>query len=218
MAVYYKIGTALTKLCFTAFARWDVEGRNAVPPKGPLIVVSNHLSNADPPTLAASIPRMLHFLAKDGLFANAVASSILTGIGVHPVKREGLDMDALRWNLELLKRDQPIVLFPEGTRSSHGQMNRGKAGVAYIATKSQAPILPVGITGSENIPGFWRIAFPVCQIKVRIGEPFSLPVIEGKLSRPILENLTDFIMYRVAALLPPSYRGYYAMQGAGTRE
>ena len=62
MPVIYKLGVNLAKLCFTAFAQWEVEGREAVPPKGPLLVVSNHLSNVDPPMLVASIPRTLHFL------------------------------------------------------------------------------------------------------------------------------------------------------------
>ena len=97
MSVYYSVGTALAKLFFRAFAQWEVEGREAVPPKGPLILASNHLSNADPPFLVASVPRRLHFLGKRGLFANPVASSILSGIGSAPNKpgRAGLRCPAV---------------------------------------------------------------------------------------------------------------------------
>lgn len=218
MAVYYNIGTTMAKMAFSTFARWNVDGREAVPPKGPLIIVPNHLSNADPPILVASIPRRLHFMAKRSLFANPVASNLLTSVGVYPINRDGLDMAALRWNLSLLSRDQAIVLFPEGTRSPDARMNRGMPGIAYVAAKSQAPILPVGITGSQNIPGFWRIAFPFCGINVTIGEPFSLPVIEGKISRPVLEHMTDMIMYRVANLLPPEYRGHYSTETIESRD
>ena len=212
MSLPYLAGTTLAKICFNAFARWEVEGREAVPPKGPLIVVSNHLSNSDSPVLVASLPRTLHFTAKDGLFSNPLASAFLKSVGVHPLNRNRGGAEALRWNLKLLEEDRSVVFFPEGTRSRNGGMSKGKPGIAYVAAKSQAPILPVGITGTENIKGFWRIPFPLCRIEVRIGDPFTLPVLEGKLSRPVLEHLTDTIMYRIAALVPQRYRGYYDAQ------
>lgn len=215
MGVNYTLGTGLARVCFTAFARWEVEGREGVPPLGPLIVVSNHLSNADPAVLVTSLPRKLTFMAKRSLFANPLGSAFLTAVGAHPVSRGGVGVEALRWNLDCLKRDRAVVIFPEGTRSRGDGMGRGQAGVAYLAARSQAPILPVAITGTENIKGYWRIAFPLCRIGVRIGQPFTLPILEGKLSRPVLEGLADAIMQRIADLLPPQYKGYYSAQTAG---
>ena len=110
----------------------------------------------------------------------------------------------------LLANDKPIALFPEGTRSFGEGMGRGHPGVAYLAVKSQAPILPVGITGTENIRGYLRLPFPFCRMTVTIGDPFTLPSLEGKITRAVLQNMTDMIMYRVASLLPPDYRGHYA--------
>ena len=117
-----------------------------------------------------------------------------------------MGVEAIRWNLQLLKRDETIVLFPEGTRSHGEGMKRAHPGVAYLAARSQAPILPVAITGTEKIRGYWQMPFPLCRVKVRIGQPFSLPVMEGKLSRPVLEHLADMIMQRIADILPEGYR------------
>mgnify|MGYP001377583028 CR=1 FL=1 len=88
-------------------------------------------------------------------------------------------------------------------------MRKALSGIAYIAMKSQAPILPVGITGTEKIPGYWRMAFAFHKIRVTIASPFTLPIVEGKLHRPVLDSLTELIMLRIAALLPAGYRGVY---------
>ena len=214
MGITYRAGAALARICFTAFANWTVEGRESVPPRGPLIVASNHLSNADPPFLVTSIPRTLHFMGKRELFAMPPAAAFLKAVGVHPMNRNGVDLDALRWNLNLLSNDAAVVLFPEGTRSRTRAMNRGMSGAAYLAVKSQAPVLPVGISGTEKIGSYARLPMPLCSVRVSIGQPFTLPIIEGRPPRPVLEDLTTMIMSRVAALLPPEYRGYYATAGA----
>ena len=210
MSLYYGAGMTLARLCFTAFAKWKVEGKEAIPPKGPLVIAANHLSNADPPVVMASFNRRLYTLAKEELFNYPVVSMLLKSMGAHPVDREGNDLGALRWVFKLLEQDRAILVFPEGRRSREAALQRGRPGVGYIALRSQAPILPIAITGTENIPGLWRVAFPLCRINVRIGQPFTLPFIEGKLSRPILQHTADIIMERIAALLPPSYRGFYA--------
>ncbi len=217
MGVTYRAGAALARLCFTAFADWKVDGKEAVPPRGPLIVASNHLSNADPPFLAASIPRRLHFMGKRDLFAIPPVGALMRAIGVHPMNREGVDVDALRWNLDLLKNDGVVVLFPEGTRSRTPGMRQGMRGVAYLAIKSQAPVLPVALTGTEKIGSYVRLPVPLCRVRVSIGQPFTLPMLEGRPPRPVLDDLTTMIMSRVAALLPPEYRGYYATAEPATK-
>ena len=200
----------MARVCFRTLARWSVEGKDLVPPGGPFILACNHLSNADPPFLAASLRRRLNFLGKSGLFSNPISSFLIRSVGVQPLDDRGLNLVALRWVLERLRQGDAVALFPEGTRSRTGAMGRANPGIAYLATKSQATILPVAITGTENIPGFWRIALPLCRVSVTVGTPFALPVIEGRIDRDLLEHLTDTIMHRIAVLLPPEYRGYYA--------
>ena len=215
MAVLYNAGVLLARFCFNVFGRVEVEGREWVPPYGPLIIVSNHLSNADPPLIAATMPRRVFFMAKRGLFANPIAGRILRDLGVYPLDRDRRDFDAVRWALKLLERDQAIAIFPEGTRSRDGQMHRGIPGIAYLALKSQAPILPVGITGTERVRSLLRVPFPLTTFRVRIGQPFTLPQVEGRPSRDTLQQLTDMIMFRVAELLPEPYRGEYRLPTPG---
>ncbi|MBI4233212.1 MAG: 1-acyl-sn-glycerol-3-phosphate acyltransferase [Chloroflexi bacterium] len=195
------------------FAHWKVEGRENVPPMGPLIVVANHLSNLDPPLLSASIPRRLHFVAKRGLFKPLVGS-FLRAYGAFPMNREGRDVGALLWALKLLRRDGAIVLFPEAHRNPDVGMRKAIPGIALLALRSQAPILPVGIIGTERIGPLWRLAFPTGHITVRIGQLFSLPMIEGRMGRQQLESLADMVMFRVAALLPEQYQGVYRLPQA----
>lgn len=208
MAILYNIAAGLARTSFTLFSHWSVEGKEEVPPRGRLLVVANHQSNADPPVLAASLPRRIYLMGKRGLFANRLLSFTLKALGVYPLNRDGHDTAALQWGLQILEREQVLVLFPEGTRR-RGGMHKGMPGVAYLALKSQAPILPVGITGTENIPGLLRVAMPLCRIHVRIGQPFTLPLMEENVSRLQLEELADMILTRVAQLLPPQYRGVY---------
>jgi 1-acyl-sn-glycerol-3-phosphate acyltransferase len=209
MALLYKPGQALARFCFTAFGRWEVEGREFVPPGGPLIVVANHLSYADPPLLVASFPRRLTFIAKQELFANPIMGVLLRQVGAYPLDRSGTTVNTMRQMLRLLAQGCAVVTFPEGHRSPDHTMREGMAGPAYLAIKSQAPILPVGITGTEKIPS-WRIAAPLCRFKVNIGQLFNPPTLEGTLTREVV-SVRDMIMYRIAALLPEEYRGVYSI-------
>ena len=111
--------------------------------------------------------------------------------------------------LEQLEKDRMVLIFPEGTRRPGG-LGPGTDGLTYLAARSRAAIVPVGITGTESIRGFARVAFPFCRMRVRVGEPFHLRNIDGRIPREVLSSMTDTIMERIAALLPPEYRGAYA--------
>ena len=216
MTLLYRLGRGLARFQFSVFGRLEVVGQEAVPPYGPLLVVSNHLSYADPPLLMASLPRSLHFIGKQELFANPISRVVFKGFHVHPLNRSDAGIAAMREALRLLAQDHALVIFPEGRRSPDHTMKEGMTGAAYLAMKSQAPVLPVGLTGTENFPS-WRMPFPFCRLKANIGQPFTPPVLEGKPSREVVENIRDMIMYRIAALLPPEYQGVYAISGLGER-
>lgn len=210
MNILYNTAVVLTKTLFGGLGRLSVKGRENVPREGPFIVVANHLSNGDPPAMVASIPRHLHIMAKKSLFAGSIITRMLTNMGIHPLERGGRDVKALIWAIHVLKHGEPVLLFPEGTRSKDTKLHRGKTGAAYTALKAHAPILPVGIIGTEHIPNLASVLFPLCRMHVNIGETFTLPEPDGRVTQELLEQMTDIIMERIAVLLPEEYRGYYA--------
>ena len=209
MGFVYPVANVLERGALRLFADYRVSGRENVPPKGPLIVVANHLSNFDPALMGASIPRRLWFLAKRSIFLNHPAYWFLTAYGAFPLNRAGVDSRAFRWVLNKLEIGESIMIFPEGTRSRSGTMRNALPGVVRLVLKSQAPLLPVGITGTTHLGTWLRCLNPTGRIRVNIGPLFSLPSIEGRPNREVLDSLTDMIMYRIAGLLPEVYQGVY---------
>ena len=121
-----------------------------------------------------------------------------------------MDRQALREAIRILEGGQVLAMLAEGTRSRTGQLQRGRAGVAFVALRTGAPILPVGLSGTEKFfPSLRRLRRPA--IKVTIGQSFTLPIQirGGRIPRQYLQEETEEIMWRIAALLPPEYRGVY---------
>ena len=205
---WYRLGRLLSRIFIPTFGSIEVVGREHIPRDGPFIIAANHQSNADPPVLVYAITRPIFFMAKRGLFAGPIISYLLRALHVYPVDRDGADMAALRWAQDVLRNRRALLIFPEGTRNPHA-LGPGTEGLAYIALRSGAPILPVGIIGTELVPGMVRIAFHFMKLKVAIGEPFMLPPVAGRSDRSALRMTTEQVMWRIAELLPPEYRGAY---------
>ena len=216
MLLFYTVATAMVKTLLRSLTRWEVKGKENVPRNGPLIVVANHLNLADPPLLSASIPRRIVFMAKEELFSSR-GRAFVRAFGAFPVRRGRLDREALRQAMRVLESGRALGMFPEGKRSLNHQMSEAELGVALIALRSGAPILPIGISGSENIRGFSFI-FRRPKVTVTIGHLFSLPKSEGRLTKDQLVQATGLIMGHIAEVLPQSYRGIYGDQRSGGQE
>jgi len=211
---FYYIARGLLIGMFKLLTRWQVKGKENVPKEGPVLVVANHLNLADPPLLGVSLGRKVIFMAKEELFRSSLGAYFVSGLGSFPVHRGKLDRGALRRSQQVLADNLALAMFPEATRSRGAKLKTAMPGSALIACRSGVPILPVGITGTEQIKG-WDWFFRRPRLTVNIGRPFSLPPVEGKLTREKLVEYTGLIMRRIAALLPPQYRGVYAGKVSG---
>ncbi len=209
VAGYYRCFIIMVRTLLFFFARFHVTGKENVPPRGPLILVSNHISNYDPHIIGTAIPRRVRTVAKVELFRHPLTALIVRGCNAIPLNRQGIAKETFAEIIATLARDGAVGLFPEGTRSE-GQLMRPKHGVTMIAMKTGAPILPIAITGTEKLKSplsFLRRH----KVRVTIGQAFTLPRLEGNIAKPQVAALSDMVMQRIAAVLPPEYRGAYPL-------
>ncbi|HUR16819.1 MAG TPA: lysophospholipid acyltransferase family protein [Candidatus Limnocylindrales bacterium] len=214
MGLFVWFAALLSRTALHLLASVKVEiDRDSLPKSGPLIVVANHISNADPPFVAGwltpALGRQMHILAKRSLFI-PVVGFILRRLGASPVKSGGSDIEAYRVALGILERGEILCIFPEGTRSANGEMGEPKPGVAMLATRSGVPILPVGVSGTDRFLGrgqrFPRLRAP---ITLRVGKPFTVDLDSTRSRREGMQAVSGEIMRRIADLTDERHRGPY---------
>ena len=197
---------AFTVIVKALLTRARVMGLEHFPRSDGVLVVSNHVSNADPVVLMAVAPRPLAFMAKAELFRHWVPRLVLESWrGAFPVQRGTADVRAVRDALALLQAGAAVVLFPEGTRRPD-VLERPHRGIGYLAARAACPILPVGLVGTEALEDLWDLRKRP-SFEVRFGPPFLVPSDDSD------EMATDRIMRAVAQLLPPERRGAYRAEG-----
>jgi 1-acyl-sn-glycerol-3-phosphate acyltransferase len=206
--VYY-FGRVVIRILIFFFASWKVEGKKNLPKDQPVLIVCNHLHIADPPIIAASIPLRLKFMAKDDLWDNAWNRFWVSNFGAFPVRRDAIDTEAIRSAERALNEGFSVIIFPEGGRARDAQMKPALPGAALIASRMKVPLLPVSITGSEKLRNLKSSFFRHPKVTVNIGQPFNLPPHNGRLPRERRQEMADYIMYKIAELLPLEYRGAY---------
>lgn len=184
----YWLSYILGNIYLRLIHRIKIKGKNNIPQKGPIIVVSNHVNYLDPPIIGCVIDRQIHFMAKKELFKNKILRYFLLKMGTFPVKRGIPDKGAIRKSLQILKDEQVLGMFPEGTRVKGDKLGDAKPGVILIALMSESPILPVGIKHSDKDN----------PLRVSIGKPFLLDdYYDRKLSREEKSEIGEVIMSKI---------------------
>jgi 1-acyl-sn-glycerol-3-phosphate acyltransferase len=202
--ILYEAIRLVAQIIFFVTMRVRLRGRYNLPRKGPYIIAANHLSWLDIPLIPSFVPGKVIFMAKEESFHDRFGW-LVRFLGAFPVRRGEADRQAIRAAGEQLKQGKTFIIFPEGTRSKTHTMAKGNAGVGMIALRAGVPVVPVAVWGSEN--GLKKFAAP---ITISYGEPLVLKPKGAKITREDLEESTDEVMRRIAAMLPPQYRGVYA--------
>ena len=187
--------------------RYQVEGLHNLPETGAAMLVINHLHFLDPAIVAAAVSRQVVTLAAEKWEENWFTRLFFRGAGAIFVNRGAVDRRALRACQQVLASGGMLAVAPEGTRSPSRVLQRAKPGVAYLAVRTNPLIVPIAIWGVETLRDWKRLRRPTCHMV--IGEPFDLPPIEGRVTTEKLQELADFVMIRIAEMLPESYRGVY---------
>ena len=190
------------------FCGFTVTGRQYEPRVGPVIVVSNHLSDLDPLVVGSALRRPTRFMAKEELFTPPLVRWWVTACGAFPVRRGEPDRRAIRTALEILRGGGVLVMFPEGTRGRDRTLRPPEPGAAMLALRSGAPILPVAVLGTDLVfPRDARRLRP-SRITVRIGPPIRTdgagqrPGVHGsRQSREDVEAVGRLYMGEIARLL-----------------
>jgi len=180
--------------------------------------VANHVNFLDAPVVYTHLqPRRVTGLVKAETWDNPFMAYLFTTWGGIPIRRGEPDRVALGQALEALDAGKIVAVAPEGTRSGDGRLKRGFPGVITLALHSCAPILPLACYGGEqfrgNLSRLRRTDFHIA-----VGRPFTIETGEGRVTRQVRQEITDEIMYQIAALLPPAYRGEYANLAAATQK
>jgi 1-acyl-sn-glycerol-3-phosphate acyltransferase len=198
---------ALLRFAYVAFMRLEVKGLQHVPASGPVIVMINHVNFFDPVVVLAALGRPITPMAKVEAFEDWRIRPLVVTYGAIPVHRGAVDTAAIRSAGEVLSEGGMILISPEGTRSPTGALIQGQEGLAYLAARNHAWVLPVGIVGTPQIRSSLK-RLRRAHVTFTIGAPFKLGAGE-KPTREQLRQMTDQAMRALAATLPENMHGVY---------
>jgi len=203
---------------FTVLVKKDeVLGVENVPAHGPAILMINHIAFVDPIVILGLLPRNIVPMAKIEVYDYPLVGVLPRIWGVIPVRREEFDRHAVQSALEVLHAGEIVLVAPEAHRAPALQL--AKEGVAYLATRSNTPVVPVAVDGTEGFPSFpllsrWRGP----GFRIHFGRPFRFRVDSSRPDRQALSTMTQEAMYVLAAMLPEQRRGVYSDLSQATQD
>lgn len=186
----YRVGKVILFILFKILFRLTVKGKEHFPKEGGVLLCSNHISNFDPPILGVAAPRMIRFMGKEELFRNPLLRKLFIALGGFPIKRQAGDKEALKNGLQILRNDEVLGIFPEGTRSKTGELKPGLAGAGFFALRSNAHVVPCAIIGNYKL---FR------KITVVFGKPIDLE--EQRKNKISAKEATEIIMKEIQNIL-----------------
>jgi 1-acyl-sn-glycerol-3-phosphate acyltransferase len=202
---------AITHIGFRVLAKMEfdqIEGLENLPKTGAAILMINHIAFIDPIVVLGNLPRNIVPMAKAEAYWIPIWGIFVWLWHVIPVRRGEADREALMNALAVLKAGEIVLVAPQGTRQP--SLQSAKEGIAYLAHKSGAPIIPVAVEGTRGFPTFNLKRWKEPGARFKLGKPFRFKPITGRLPREALKEMTDEAMYRLAAMLPEERRGIYA--------
>ncbi|MDI6715851.1 MAG: lysophospholipid acyltransferase family protein [Actinomycetota bacterium] len=200
--MFYKMVRLLLVLIFKLLFRYEITGKQNIPKSGPVILASNHVSYVDPILIAfAGAPRPVNYMAKSELFKIPIFGSLIRALNAFPIKRGIADKGAIAHSLKVLSKGGVLLIFPEGTRQRSGNLGPAYPGVTSIALKTGAPIVPIGLIGTDKIlpDGRKLLRFP--KLKVRIGDVIKVEKTGAKDRKQKEEELTKRLMNEINNLV-----------------
>jgi 1-acyl-sn-glycerol-3-phosphate acyltransferase len=196
--------------------RIDAAQMAQIPWQGPLILATNHVTTLEVPLMYVHLlPRPITGFVKAETWENPFMGYLFDLWGGIPLRRGEADVEAIRQALEALEAGKILGLAPEGTRSFNGVLQRGRPGTALLALRSGAPVMPLVFYGGENLNENLK-RLRRTDFHILVGRPFFVHTAGMKASHEIRQQIVDEIMYQIAALLPPKYRGVYSDSASAT--
>lgn len=206
--VWYQLCRTVCQISLNILARPRCEGRRNVPKSGPLLIVSNHQSNLDPPLIGSRILRRINYLAKKELFQSKLFGALIRSVEAISLDQKGIGFQGIKETLKRLRNSEGVLIFPEGMRTLDGELNEFRKGYINLAIKTGATIVPTAIDGAwamypphKKFPNFFKP-----RVRIRFGEPITPDDYRG-MSEEDLHALVEervHMLFNAIRILPPT--------------